>query len=176
MFDSSIKFKYSWRPYQARTLEQIQRYIRDKKVHIVAAPGSGKTVLGLELARFLNQPVIMFSPTVTIKNQWIDRFMTSFTDFEEEPDSISRNIYDIRFFNVATYQALHYAYKRRKFKNDVDPDETDDPVEDIDNQISDEAVDAYDIVSELKNKNVKTVILDEAHHLKAEWWNSLKEV
>ena len=176
MFDSSIKFKYSWRPYQARTLEQIQRYIRDKKVHIVAAPGSGKTVLGLELARFLNQPVIMFSPTVTIKNQWIDRFMTSFTDFEEEPDWISRNIYDIRFFNVATYQALHYAYKRRKFKNDVDPDETDDPVEDIDNQISDEAVDAYDIVSELKNKNVKTVILDEAHHLKAEWWNSLKEV
>ena len=176
MFDSSIKFKYSWRPYQARTLEQIQRYIRDQKVHIVAAPGSGKTVLGLELARFLNQPVIMFSPTVTIKNQWVDRFMTSFTDFEEEPDWISRNIYDIRFFNVATYQALHYAYKRKKFKNDIDSEETDDPVEDIDNQIADDAVNTYDIIAELKNKNVKTIILDEAHHLKAEWWNSLKEV
>ncbi len=176
MFDSSIKFKYSWRPYQARTLEQIQKYIRDQKVHIVAAPGSGKTVLGLELARFLNQPVIMFSPTVTIKNQWVDRFMTSFTDFTEEPAWISRNIYDIRFFNVATYQALHYAYKRKKFKTDVDPEETDDPIEDIDNQIAEESVESYDIVSELKNKNVKTIILDEAHHLKAEWWNSLKEV
>ena len=176
MFDSSIKFKYPWRPYQARTLEQIEKYINDKKLHIVAAPGSGKTVLGLELARFLNQPVIMFSPTVTIKNQWVDRFMSSFTNFKEIPDWISSNIYDLKFFNVATYQALHYAYKRKKFQNDIDDDETDDVIEDINNVTTDEFAKTYDIVAELKNKNIKTVILDEAHHLKAEWWNSLQLV
>ena len=48
MFDESIKFKYPWRPYQAKVLEEVNGLIKDKKIHIVAAPGSGKTVLGLE--------------------------------------------------------------------------------------------------------------------------------
>ena len=29
MFDSSIKFKYSWRPYQDRVLKQVEKYIKD---------------------------------------------------------------------------------------------------------------------------------------------------
>ncbi len=176
MFDANIKFKYPWRPYQARTLEQVEKYIHDKKIHIVAAPGSGKTILGLELARFLNQPAIIFSPTVTIKNQWIDRFISSFTNFDSVPDWISSNIYDLNFFNVATYQALHYAYKKKKYKNDLDENETDDLIEDVDNQISSEQIETYDIVKELKKQNIKTIVLDEAHHLKSEWWNSLKAV
>ena len=110
MFDNSIKFKYTWRPYQERTLNQAQKYIKDKKLHIVAAPGSGKTILGLELARSIGNPVIIFVPTVTIKNQWVDRFISSFTDFKEIPDWISTDIYNLKFFNVVTYQALHYAY------------------------------------------------------------------
>ena len=157
MFDSSIKFKYSWRPYQARTLEQIEKYINDKKLHIVAAPGSGKTVLGLELARFLNQPVIMFSPTVTIKNQWVDRFMSSFTNFTEVPAWISSNIYDLKFFNVATYQALHYAYKRKNFKNDIDDEETDDLIEDINNVTTDEFNNCIDICLHTNNSSIITI-------------------
>ena len=53
MFNKDIKFKYPWRPYQQKVLNQVEKYIEDKKVHIVAAPGSGKTILGLELARYL---------------------------------------------------------------------------------------------------------------------------
>ena len=44
MFDETIKFKYTFRPYQERTLKQIQLYLKDKKVHVVAAPRSGKTM------------------------------------------------------------------------------------------------------------------------------------
>ena len=33
MFDESIKFKYSWRPYQERTLKYVEQYIRDKKIY-----------------------------------------------------------------------------------------------------------------------------------------------
>ena len=175
MFDSSIKFEYPWRPYQDRTLKQVQRYLQDKKLHIAPAPGSGKTILGLELARQLNKPVIIFSPTVTIKNQWIDRFISSFTNFEEVPSWISSNIYDLKFFNVATYQALHYAYKRRKVKDEIS-DDTDDQIEDEKLDISTDIIKEYDIVEELKKQKISTVILDEAHHLKSEWWNSLKEV
>ena len=32
MFDDSIKFKYSWRPYQAKVLEEVNGLIKDKKV------------------------------------------------------------------------------------------------------------------------------------------------
>lgn len=176
MFDDSIKFKYSWRPYQERTLNQVSKYIMDKKVHVVAAPGSGKTVLGLELARYLKNPVIIFAPTVTIKNQWVDRFVSLFTDFEEVPDWISTDVYELKFFNVVTYQALHYAYKRKNVKSEED-DETDDFINDESQNISKvEDIKEYDIVEELKKRNITTIVLDEAHHLKSQWWDSLKKV
>ena len=175
MFDESIKFKYSWRPYQERTLKYVEQYIRDKKIHIVAAPGSGKTVLGLELARFLGKPVIIFAPTVTIKNQWIDRFISLFTDFKETPNWISSDIYNLKFFNVVTYQALHYAYKKSKFKTEETLD-TDDIIENEIEQISSTDIKSYDIIEELKKQNITTIILDEAHHLKSQWWDSLKKV
>ena len=99
MFDASIKFKYSWRPYQAKVLEEVNGLIKDKKIHIVAAPGSGKTVLGLELARRIGNPVLILSPTVTIKNQWIDRFVTLFMpEGSNKPDWISDSVYNLSYF------------------------------------------------------------------------------
>ena len=59
MFDETVKFKYSWRPYQKRVLDEANKYLADGKVNVVAAPGSGKTVLGLELARRLNKPLMI---------------------------------------------------------------------------------------------------------------------
>lgn len=175
MFDETIKFKYTFRPYQERTLNQMSQYLTDKKVHVVASPGSGKTILGLEIARILKEPVLILSPTITIKYQWIDRFISSFTDLKTMPEWISTDIYQLKFFNVATYQALHYAYKKTKFKNVVD--DTDDVLldkEEGDNSL--EIIKAYNIIDEIKKHNIQTIILDEAHHLKSEWWNSLNKV
>lgn len=176
MFDENIKFKYSWRPYQAKVLEEVDKFLDDKRVNIVAAPGSGKTVLGLELARKLGNPVIMLSPTVTIKNQWIDRFVTLFMpEGSEKPDWISDNVYKLSYFNSITYQGLHYAYKRKKQKNDIDENETDDEIlqENFDADVD---VKEYDLIEEIKKNKIKTIVLDEAHHLKSEWWQSLTNV
>lgn len=175
MFDENIKFKYPWREYQDRVLKDANKHLSDGKVNIVAAPGSGKTILGLELARRLGQPVIIFAPTVTIKNQWISKFISSFTEFKETPDWISTNIYNLKYFNVVTYQALHYAYKRKKIKNE-ESNETDDIIDDEKQVETAEQIKNYDIVQELKNKGITTLVLDEAHHLQSEWWKSLKEV
>lgn len=41
MFEDA-KFKYEFRPYQKRVLQSVEKHIKDKKVHIVAAPGSRK--------------------------------------------------------------------------------------------------------------------------------------
>lgn len=176
MFDENIKFKYSWRPYQAKVLKEVNKYIADKKINIVAAPGSGKTVLGLELARRLGNAVLILSPTVTIKNQWIDRFVTLFMPEESnKPDWISDNVYELAYFNSITYQGLHYAYKRRKFVNKINEEETDDEV--IDESLETNLdVKEYDLVAEIKKNKISTVILDEAHHLKSEWWQSLTKV
>lgn len=175
MFDETIKFKYPWRPYQDRVLKDANKHLSDGKVNIVAAPGSGKTILGLELARRLGKPVIIFAPTVTIKKQWVSKFISTFTDFKEVPEWISTNIYDLKYFNVVTYQALHYAYKRKKIRNEQS-DETDDVIDDEKQIETDDQIKNYDIVKELKNKGITTLVLDEAHHLQSEWWKSLKEV
>lgn len=175
MFDESIKFKYPWRPYQAKVLEEVNGLIKDKKIHIVAAPGSGKTVLGLELARRIGNPVLILSPTVTIKNQWIDRFVTSFmVEGSIKPEWISDDIYNLKFFNSVTYQGLHCAYKKLT-RIVSDNDDTDDEVEKetINTEVD---VKTYNLISEIKKQGIKTIVLDEAHHLKNEWWNSLTKV
>ena len=175
MFDENVKFKYSWRPYQKRVLDNSNKYIQDGKINVVAAPGSGKTVLGLELVRRIGKPVLILAPTVTIKNQWVDRFVSLFLNINEIPDYISTNIYDLKTFNVVTYQALHYAYKKQMLKDEEIAD-TDDVEIEHEKSLDEGIVKEYNLVSELKKKQISTFVLDEAHHLKSQWWKSLTEV
>jgi len=44
----ALSFKFSWRPEQKRVLAKLDSYLGDKRIHIVAAPGAGKTVIGLD--------------------------------------------------------------------------------------------------------------------------------
>ena len=47
IYDGILSFKGTWRTYQRRVLEEGDRYLEDGKIHIVAAPGAGKTTLGI---------------------------------------------------------------------------------------------------------------------------------
>ena len=51
MLEQILHFKGTWRSYQQRVLDKYDRYSQDRKIHIVAAPGSGKTTLGIELIK-----------------------------------------------------------------------------------------------------------------------------
>ena len=53
-------------------------HLRDDMLHVVAAPGAGKTTLGIEVISRLNRPSLILCPTNTIKNQWKERIRTSF--------------------------------------------------------------------------------------------------
>lgn len=64
----NIEFHGTFRDYQQRVLDNANKYLKDGKINIVAAPGSGKTILGLELIRRLNSPCIILSPTTAIDN------------------------------------------------------------------------------------------------------------
>ena len=77
-YENILQFKGTWRVYQARVLDRAEHYVRDGKIHIVAAPGSGKTTLGIELIRRLQGTALVLVPTITIREQWIARIKEAF--------------------------------------------------------------------------------------------------
>lgn len=168
-FLENYTFKYPWRNYQAKVLKELEIHLLDNKINVIAAPGAGKTVLGLEIVRRINKNVLILSPTITIKNQWVDRFLELFVQTNPAPDFISTDIYNLSRFNVATYQALHYAYNRKKIVETLDGEEENEKEA---NAISFE----YDLIGELNANNIEVVVLDEAHHLRSAWWKSLTDV
>ncbi len=157
---NNVKFKGNFRSYQQRILDSADLYLTDGKINIVAAPGSGKTILGLELIRRLGKPCIILSPTTTIRDQWGERFKESFL-----PDDYNINEYvnydlnKIVLINSITYQALYSAMNR------------------ISSSSGDEIVDYsnIDLFKLIKEKEIKTICLHEAHHLQNEWQKALED-
>lgn len=66
-----MTFRKKWRVYQSLLLEHLDGYLQNNRLHLVAAPGSGKTVLGLEVIRRVNKPTLVLAPTITIRDQWV---------------------------------------------------------------------------------------------------------
>jgi len=172
-FPSGIKFKYPWRAYQKRVLDELETHLDDNHLHIVAPPGSGKTILGLEVALRLNKPVLIFAPTISIRNQWVERFTKLFLQTSHKPDWISYDIKKPKFFTVATYQSLHSACTGVENKEDYDFEE-EEIIKENRKRISKVKVDA--LVKGLAKIKLGTIIVDEAHHLKNAWWQTLIRV
>jgi superfamily II DNA or RNA helicase len=171
-YPKEIKFKYSWRKYQQRVLDDLQDHLTDGHLHVIAPPGSGKTVLGLEVAIRLNKPTLILAPTIAIRNQWIQRFCELFLQTAQTPEWISRDIRNPKFMTVVTYQGLHAACNNwRADEEEFENEETD---ENRNGKSINLNLDS--IVSGLKSQNIKTIVLDEAHHLKNEWWQTLTKV
>lgn len=156
-FPGGIAFKYTWRNYQQRVLSELDSYLDDGALHVVAPPGSGKTVLGLQVMLKLNKPALIIAPTIAVRNQWVDRFCELFLQTDQVPEWISYDIHRPAFVTVSTYQGLHAACNDLKGKHSGDAN-------------------LAEIVRLLKEQNVQTFIADEAHHLKNEWWNTLTKL
>ena len=175
---SKIKFKGTWRPYQKRVLENLQRHLDDSRLHLVAAPGAGKTTLGLEVISRIAKPTLIFAPTLTIKAQWRRRLLLDFTDNPEELDElISLDINEPRLITITTYQGLLAAFKGQK-EEETEPqvleEEEKELLEDKDRAIDRFSFEKADkLLEKLKEKNVSLLCFDEAHHLRKEWWKAL---
>lgn len=98
---NNVMFKGEFRDYQQRVLDNSAKFLSDGKINIVAAPGSGKTILGLEINRRLGSGTIIMSPTVTIREQWKKRFEDSFID---ELDDVNNYVsYDLNDIKLIKY-------------------------------------------------------------------------
>lgn len=162
-FPENISFKFSWRKYQERVLDELGEHLNDRHLHIIAPPGSGKTILGLEVALRINKPTLIFAPTIAIRDQWVDRFKELFLQEDIIPDWISKDINKPSFLTVSTYQGL-YAAMSGKHSDDV---------AEIMTGISSRS---SELIKQLKKRKIGTIVLDEAHHLKNAWWNALHEI
>ncbi|HEY0650335.1 DEAD/DEAH box helicase family protein [Phenylobacterium sp.] len=146
---SRMQFKGVWRDYQARVLEEIGDHLADGRLHVVAAPGAGKTILGLEIVRRLGRRALVFAPTVAIRDQWADRLTPLFLDEPPAAHEVSHQLSEPRVLTLATYQALD-AFRR--------------------------AGEVERLANALNGPGPLTLVLDEAHHLRREWWNGIEKL
>lgn len=186
-FPEGIQFAYPWRNYQQRVLDELEEHLDDNHLHIIAPPGSGKTILGLEVALRLNQPTLIFAPTLSIRNQWVQRFLDLFLGESTRPDWVSRDIKNPKFLTVTTYQALHsvltgieaeeeqlleLAEEEGEEEGEVKTDAPNEVISKSKNQAK-PSESPEDILEKIKAVGFKTLVVDEAHHLKNSWWKSL---
>lgn len=172
-FPDDIKFRFSWRSYQHRVLSELDAHLDDGHLHIIAAPGSGKTVLGLEVIRQLNKPALILSPTLAIRDQWVDRFVSMFCpDGVDSYRWISRDIKNPGFMTTSTYQGLHSAYTGKAEKQDGEEENDTEIVR----ESATEVIAKDELIRRIQKAGVKTIVVDEAHHLRSEWWKCLIDV
>ena len=189
MLQELLHFHGTWRTYQQRVLDRFDKYSDDKKIHVVAAPGSGKTTLGIELVRRLDSVALILAPTITIREQWAARIQESFlpqgNDILASPDPLSdsatldplstsgsslpllsQDLKNPGIITIATYQALHSAMNRIS-----------GVLEEDDELHTSETVDYsdFDLVKKFQEQKLSTLCLDECHHLRSEWWKALEQ-
>lgn len=152
-------FSGTFRSYQQRILDRYEDLVADQRIHIVAAPGSGKTILGLEFICRLAAPALVLAPTITIRDQWIDRFATHFqnaADPQADPRAwCSTSLHHPAHITVITYQALFSAYTRA-----------------LDEETGEDFADV-DVLAAVTERGITTICMDEAHHLRAQWHRAL---
>lgn len=169
VFPETIHFDSAWRPFQGRVLELFAQETDDRRFHVVAAPGSGKTVLGLEMVRRLDAPALVLCPTLNIRDQWIDTFAQHFLPKDASPaDWTTTDLAVPRPLIVVTYQALHCACSGEACVEESDEEETED--EEGNGTAGSRLA---EMAKRLQEAGVRTVVVDEAHHLRAQWWATL---
>ncbi len=202
-FPSNLSFRYPWRSYQKRVLQGLEHHLKNRHLHLVAPPGSGKTVLGLEVMLRINRPTIILAPTLTIKQQWASRLVEMFLDEQDQPEWISTSLKRPALVTITTYQALHSLLSASgqqtsaRKKNTAEMEHV-DQAGDENREFSDtgmegseaervgsdsdradditDGTEAQEALELLKQRGYHTVIFDEAHHLRMSWWQSAMQL
>lgn len=93
-------------------------------------------------------PTLVFAPTVTIQEQWARRFEEAFLPHGySAAEWVSTSLQNLRPLTIVTYQAFFAA-----------------------------AGSPAELTAHLQAFGISTFCLDEAHHLKTEWWKALTVV
>lgn len=146
------------------------------------------STLFLEVKREVSCFATHDSPTLAIRDQWVQRFVELFLPKgTQAPEWISRDLNNPDFLTVVTYQALHAAMTRNS-EEEEESDLEEDEEESDEEIVKKEEIHSWldqnkrkrssnapvpDLIGLLLSKGIQTVVLDEAHHLRTNWWKSL---
>jgi superfamily II DNA or RNA helicase len=98
---ASWRFRGELRRYQADVLDSVPE-VAGEPLHIVAPPGSGKTLLGLLLAIRSGGRALVLAPTTTIRAQWA----RTTEGLEGSAGGVSEDPLILADVTALTYQAL----------------------------------------------------------------------
>ncbi|GCF95551.1 hypothetical protein NRIC_34420 [Enterococcus florum] len=90
------------RDYQQRVLDQLADYLSNDSIHIVAPPGSGKTLLGISIIERIQRKTLILVPSLLLKKQWIE----ALTAYKLE-GQLSDQLMEPKDITIATYQDLY---------------------------------------------------------------------
>lgn len=209
-----MKFLYELYTYQKDILDVFEKELKrwDKKIHIVAPPGSGKTIVWLEMITRLNSNTLILVPNLTLQEQWKDKIKNCFLEPSENIDElVSFDPLVIKKINIITYQSLTQTGQENDevtqeildkwFKDFFDEFNSRLEFNDYVANLKDSNFSEYselfskykkwvkkssdnnminnllstrvkDFFASLKANNVKTIVVDEAHHLTS-WWSKV---
>ena len=214
----SLTFLHPFRKYQRMILSQVEQNTKDRKYHIVAPPGAGKTIVGIELINQLGMPAVVFAPTTTIQAQWKDKvgmFLSDPSGLDQITSLDPRRLADI---NIYTYQLISTPGEEQEREGEIALQEWTQELL-LEGQSSDEAAasarietlrqnnpsayraeiakrykrakrkllnaspaelerflhpNARELIARLVASGVRTVVLDECHHLLDYWALALR--
>ena len=100
-------FYITFRKYQEDMLKVFEEQLikGDRKFHFVAPPGSGKTIIGLEIIRRIGEKAVVFSPNQAIQSQWLTRLKELTNDITGSADPFSdADIISLTYQIISTKQ------------------------------------------------------------------------
>ncbi|HLF91652.1 MAG TPA: DEAD/DEAH box helicase family protein, partial [Anaerolineales bacterium] len=118
-----LHFHHSFRKYQRMILALVDAAKEnpkdDRKYHIVAPPGAGKTIVGIELAARFGQPAVIFAPTTTIQGQWREKVGMFLDNPIKINDYASLDPARLAPLNIYTYQLISTAGESQAYVREM---------------------------------------------------------
>lgn len=152
--DRSLIFRL--RNYQEDVLRSFREKLSQghRRLHVVAPPGSGKTVMGIALLLESRCKGVVFSPNAAIQAQWVDRFTAATAPLRL--GALDRLYFATSPDGKAPYLSLTYQSITTKGKgtDELHPN-------------------ARALIDRLVAEDYRCFVLDECHHLTGFWGDVL---
>ena len=181
---SACAFPGAFRRYQVLALDAVDalRAGGERRAYLAMPPGSGKTVLGLEVARRLGRRTLVLAPNTAVQGQWL-RAWEAFGPpggRHPAPGSVDRGLPTP--LTVLTYQSLSVWDRSADDEPELRGDDVDDtaPATAARRRAAVRGDDGADLLSLLHPHGRAvveraaasgpwTLVLDECHHLLETW-------
>lgn len=160
---SAGAFPLVLRTHQQAAIDAYGRASDPARCHLVLPPGSGKTLIGAEIARQIGRPVVVLTPNTAIQGQWAALWRSMSSPGGEpllvtEDRSLSGDVTVLTYQAIATFDDDAAGSGEAGLQTDrLHPD-------------------AADLLDRLATGPAFTLVLDEAHHLAQTWGVLLAEL